>query len=297
MIIQSEKASFSRKNEYEFTEADFQDIAKFAGVNFGLHLPDSKMPLVYSRVAKRLRILGVSSFRSYREILNDPEAKSERLELLSALTTNVTHFFREAHHFEILHEKVLPDLIERANRGGRVRLWSAGCSTGMEAYSIAITLLDACPKASDLDVKILATDIDPLVVQTGKAGIYEAVDLAPLTSEQKKRYTNKIPNQPTKLQMSKVARGLISFGVLNLMENLPFSGKFDVVFCRNVAIYFTQETQEVVWQKFNSVLDDNSFLFVGHSERLSGPALTDFQSAGITTYKKTSPSSSEKGRV
>jgi len=275
-------------SEYDFTEADFADIAQYAGTKFGIHLPETKMPLVYSRLVKRLRHLGLSSFAAYRDYLNEPSSKAEQMEFLSSLTTNVTHFFREGHHFKTLREQVLPLLIEKARKGKRVRLWSAGCSTGMEAYSIAITLLDLCPEAAKLDIKILATDIDPVVVKTGAMGMYDVIDLEPLDTVQWKKYLETSDELSGKKKMSEAARDLVSFGVLNLMDPLPFTGPFDVIFCRNVAIYFTQETQSMVWEKLTRVLGDEGYLFIGHSERLSGPAKEQLHSAGITTYSKKS---------
>ncbi|MEP5760901.1 MAG: protein-glutamate O-methyltransferase [Litoreibacter sp.] len=289
MIFEPNRIISSPKNGYEFTDADFHEIAKFADEEFGLHFPETKMPLVYSRLAKRLRILGLETFSSYLNILADPIGQPEKLELLSALTTNVTHFFREEHHFKMLRDTVLPSLIEKAKRGHKVRIWSAGCSTGMEAYSIAMTILDALPNANRLNIRILATDIDPVVVQVGKIGIYDSVDVSPLTNEQKKKYLAPIENDGEQIQMSEKTKELVSFAVLNLTERLPFSGRFDVIFCRNVTIYFTQKTQEAVWQKLSSVMADQSYLFIGHSERLSGKAADLFKSSGITTYRKTDP--------
>ena len=156
--------------EFKMTNRDFSDIAAMLYADAGIYLPESKATLVYSRLVKRLRALNIESFQDYCELVGAPDGADERLEMLSALTTNVTRFFREPHHFEHLKTHVLPSLVETARRGGRARLWSAACSTGQEPYSIALTLLSLEPNAGALDIKILATDIDPRVVAEGRRG-------------------------------------------------------------------------------------------------------------------------------
>jgi len=254
-IEKSCKSSF----QYTFSDSDFEIISKIAIDHFGLSLPAAKKSMVYSRVSRRLRKLGYENFASYRELLLSPDGVSERTELLSALTTNVTHFFREQHHFDFLQEKILPDLLKRARAGERVRIWSAGCSTGQEPYSIALTVVEACPDASNLDLKILATDIDPKVIAE---------------------------TSPEVLSICSSTKDLVSFGVLNLTRPFPFSGVFDVIFCRNVAIYFNKATQEKVWQDISNFLPVGGNLFIGHSERLCGSAVMSLKPVGITSYEK-----------
>ncbi|TMV51130.1 chemotaxis protein, partial [Thioclava sp. BHET1] len=147
-------------------------IAEIAHREAGITLPEVKEPLVYSRLIKRLRALSLRNFAEYCTLIASAEGTEERVQMISALTTNVTHFFREGHHFRHLEEEVLPALIDRAQRGGRVRLWSAGCATGEEAYSIAFSLLRLCPEAARYDIRILATDIDPQVLETAEIGLY-----------------------------------------------------------------------------------------------------------------------------
>jgi chemotaxis protein methyltransferase CheR len=155
--------------EFAFTGEDFRTIAAVLHGDAGIYLPDSKATLVYSRLAKRLRVLGLSSFREYCALIQGQNGVDERQAMLAALTTNVTRFFREPHHFEDLRAKVMPALAAKARGGGRVRLWSAGCSTGPEPYSMALTLLSALPDAARHDIKILATDIDPNVALASTA--------------------------------------------------------------------------------------------------------------------------------
>ena len=169
--------------EFSFEDGDFRRIAALALAEFGLSLSEAKKPLVYSRLARRLRSRGIASFGAYIDMLEAGSDEAEKVQLLSALTTNVTQFFREAHHFDLLRQELLPDLLERARQGGRVRLWSAGCSTGQEPYSLAMTLLDLEPKAAAFDIKILATDIDPAVMERARAGQYRSDELTGLTPD------------------------------------------------------------------------------------------------------------------
>src|SRR6185295_11813920 len=158
--------------EFAFTEGDFRKIAAMVHGDAGIALPDTKATLVYSRLAKRLRALGLSSFKDYCELVTGADGLDERQKMLAALTTNVTRFFREPHHFDHLKDKVLPPLLDAARRGGKVRIWSAACSSGQEPFSIAMTILALDPNAAERDIKVLATDIDPNVVREGRGGIY-----------------------------------------------------------------------------------------------------------------------------
>lgn len=265
---------------FSLSDQEFEAIAQFAHKHFGLALAASKKPLVSSRLARKLRQRNFTSFKEYLACLDGPSAEQERSGLLSLLTTNVTHFFREPHHFETLRNDVLPPLIEQARRGGRVRLWSAGCSNGQEPYSIAMTVLDLCPEAAKLDFKILGTDIDPVVVRHAQAAKYPEDELAQIDA----KYRKLVPARDAEGRLPDSLRKLITFGVLNLIEPFPFRGKFDAIFCRNVAIYFDNPTQQKVWQAFQNALNPGGYLFIGHSERMSGPAAQHLKTAGITTY-------------
>jgi chemotaxis protein methyltransferase CheR len=261
-----------------FSDADFQAIAQLAQARFGLSLSDSKKPLVYSRLSRRLKSRQVESFSDYLDLLNKADEEEERLELISALTTNVTSFFREKHHFDTVGDMLASALGERAKAGKRVRIWCAGCSSGQEPYSIAMTVLEAIPDAVRKDVKILATDIDPKIVQKAKRGIYPKEELEGVPPSLRTKWTKPLATDDL--------RSLITFNELNLMNDWPFHGPFDVIFCRNVAIYFNQQTQQVLWQRFSAMLEQDGVLFIGHSERVSGPALQDLEGIGITSYRK-----------
>lgn len=268
--------------EFSFTDEDFRALAQLARAQFGLSLAESKKPLVYSRLARRLRARNICRFDDYMSLLDIPDEQDERLQLISALTTNVTSFFREKHHFQTLREIVLPRLASRR----RLRIWSAGCSTGQEAYSIAMTLLEALPDAGSRDIRILATDIDPAVVERAKVGSYAVEDIENLSAEMRREWTRASPETTGKSEIAAEVKRMISFGELNLVDPWPFHGPFDAIFCRNVAIYFDQETQQRLWQRFAGMLDDGGYLFIGHSERVSGPALQALETAGVTTYRK-----------
>jgi chemotaxis protein methyltransferase CheR len=268
-----------------FADAEYSFIASFAHKNFGLNLTPSKKDMVYSRLLKRLRKLGLPDFASYLALLNSAAAGSEHGELLSALKTNVTQFFREKHHFDYLRDTVLPGLIARARAGYRVRLWSAGCSAGQEAYSMALTVLALCPEAEKLDLKILASDIDQQIIKFAKAATYPLPELIAIPTEYQSLVLSPQPNSKTFGFVPSV-RKLISFAELNLIADWPFSGPFDVIFCRNVAIYFDGDAQSRLWHRFAALIPTDGHLFIGHSERVSGPATQVTKSVGVTVYRK-----------
>jgi chemotaxis protein methyltransferase CheR len=272
--------------DYPFSDAEFARIANRALGEFGLHLPSAKKHLVYSRLVRRLRKLGLPDFQTYCDLLDGPRGAAEQIELLSALTTNVTQFFREEHHFRKLRETVLPPLIAAARAGRRVRLWSAGCSAGQEPYSLAFTVLALCPEAEALDLRILATDIDPAILAVARAGRYPKTELKTLPEPARGTMIHVRGDVDETFTVGCQPRALIRFGELNLIKNWPMRGRFDVIFCRNVAIYFDAETQARLWGRFADMMYGGGHLFIGHSERVTGPAASVLTSAGITTYRK-----------
>jgi len=209
----------------------------------------------------------------------------ERQAMMAALTTNVTRYFREPHHFDHLRDQLMPKLAEHAKRGGRVRLWSAASSNGQEPYSMAITILTALPEAANLDVKILATDIDPNMVAEGKAGLYREDAVAPIPPELRRRWLEKSSDDDQRWSVAEDLRRLVSFRELNLIGDWPMRGRFDVIFCRNVVIYFDEPTQERIWQRFVPNMNPGGTLYIGHSERVAGPASDVLETSGLTTYR------------
>jgi chemotaxis protein methyltransferase CheR len=273
----------SATDGFNLTDQDFEAIADFAYKHFGLSMSSSKKPLVSARLARQLRQQNVVNFKDYLARLNGKNSDAERSKLLSLLTTNVTHFFREPHHFETLRKDVLPKLIERARNGGRIRIWSAGCSKGQEPFTMAMIVHSMCPEIGKYDFKILGTDIDPQVIKHAQAAKYPQDELGQIPAE----YRSLVPKMEPDGRMPENLRSMITFGVLNLIEPFPFKGKFDAIFCRNVAIYFDTPTQQKVWQAFQRCLNPGGYLFIGHSERMSGPAEANMKTSGITTYINT----------
>lgn len=274
------------EGEFALTAEDFRHIARVLHSHAGIALGEGKAALVYSRLAKRLRALGLRSFREYCALIDGVDGVDERQAMTAALTTNVTRFYREPHHFEDLLVRVMPRLVERARAGGRVRLWSAACSNGQEPYSMALTVLAALPEAAELDVRILATDIDPNMVAEGAAGDYaeEALEQAPATLW--RRYFNRNGRSGRdRWTAGPELRRLVAFRELNLIGDWPMKGRFDVIFCRNVAIYFDEATQERVWSRFTPLMTPGATLYIGHSERVSGPAAQLLRPDGLTTYR------------
>lgn len=273
--------------EFPFTARDFRRIAGLIHGAAGISLPETKAALVYSRLAKRLRALGLRSFKQYCALVEaDDEGADERQRMLVALTTNVTRFFREPHHFEHLKQTLLPSLIDRARAGGRVRLWSAGCASGEEAYSMALTVLAAAPDAPRLDIKILATDINTEVLATGRRGLYSPTAVSPIEHEALQRWFR--PVRTTEGAQAWEAggslTGLIAFRELNLVGDWPMRGRFDAVFCRNVFIYFDDEVQAGIWKRLPAVLNPGACVYIGHSERLAD-AEHRFAPEAMTVYR------------
>lgn len=272
--------------EFPLTRRDLAEIAAMIYADAGIYLNETKASLVYSRLSKHIRQLGLRDFRSYCELVSSPQGAAERREMLSFLTTNFTRFFRENHHFEHLRDEVLPGMVARLKAGGRARIWSAACSDGQEPYSIALTVLSAMPNIADYDFRILATDIDPKILAAARLGAYDENALETVSPQLRKQYFQPVTvNGRQKWQVTDPVKRLITFNELNLLANWPFKGRFDVIFCRNVVIYFDEPTQMRIWSRFSDLMTDGGYLYIGHSERVSGEAKACFDNTGITTYK------------
>ncbi|RGP37313.1 chemotaxis protein [Pseudotabrizicola alkalilacus] len=273
------------ETDVPLSDRDFLRIAELVHTLAGIVLAEAKRPLVQSRLIKRLRVLHLPDFAAYANFISDPGNTSERLELISAVTTNVTSFFREQHHFETLTKIALPPLMAKAQAGARVRIWSAGCSSGEEPYSIAASLLSVSPDVQRYDVRILATDIDRTMIERTRRGVYPrdvALGMAPELA--RRLFAESKPGEP--LHVSEKVKRLVTCNALNLQDSWPMKGPFDVIFCRNVVIYFDKPTQERLWQRFSDLLAPEGFLMIGHSERITGAALSEFRTEGMTTYRR-----------
>lgn len=271
----------------ELGDEEFNFIRHVVGENAGIALGPTKRQLVQGRLARRVRELRLPSFAAYCEHVRNA-GPEELVHLINAITTNVTAFFRENHHFEKLASQMLPEAMQRNSISRRIRIWSAGCSSGEEPYSIAMTIGESLPPNQAWDVKILATDIDSHMVQTGVGGVYpeDRLQGMPLQQQRQKRWWRRgSGSQSGMVKVKPELANLVSFRVLNLLEDWPVRGPFDIVFCRNVMIYFDQTNRDRLLSRFATVLADGGYLCLGHSESIhdmTGP----YKLVGRTVYCK-----------
>lgn len=272
------------EREFTFTRSDFEFIRETVGERTGIVLSEHKVDMVYGRLARRLRQLELNSFKDYFKYI-EHENDQELVEFTNALTTNLTAFFREPHHFEFLANTGISELTKRRDNK-RLRIWSAGCSTGEEPYTIAMTLCEALPAIRSWDAKILATDLDSNVVSKAKDGIYDQERVNGISKQRLNRWFRKGRGKNAgRVKVSPDLQALITFKQLNLMHKWPMTGYFDIIFCRNVVIYFNKDTQRALFDRYADILADDGYLIVGHSETLH--KVTDrFELLGKTVYKK-----------
>ena len=271
----------AEEREFSFSEREFRFLADLANKRTGIVLAEHKKDMVYSRLVRRLRALGLKSFAGYCELMQGPEGDDEIGNLVNAITTNLTSFFREGHHFEHLHDQVLLPLA--ATKTKRLRIWSAGCSAGMEPYSIAMTVKSAFKDLKSWDAKILATDIDTNMLNRGMAGEYATEQYENIPANYRGDVTQN--KKADTIQMSDDLKALISFKSLNLLEGWPMKGPFDAVFCRNVVIYFDKQTQAKLFNRMADLIKPNGWLYIGHSENLF-KVCDRFELLGRTIYRK-----------
>ncbi len=274
----------SKNSEFSLGDEDFNYISSSIYEKTGIVLKDHKKNMVYSRLSRRLRELGVPTFSSYCDLLKSPEGAGEVGYLINAITTNLTKFFRESHHFEHLADVFVPEMTHlfKARGSNRLRIWSAGCSSGEEPYSIAMTLAQAMPSLKTYDVKILATDLDTSMVAKGKAGLYSSEAIENVSGGLRTRFFTRASGG-SQFQASDDMKSLIVFKQLNLLGQWPMSGPFDAIFCRNVMIYFDEATKAKLIARFGKLLRPGGWLYIGHSETLLDTQ-SKFQLHGRTTY-------------
>ncbi len=257
---------------YVLTDEEFENLRDLIYKTCGIHLTKAKKELMHARLSKRLRAGGFESFKEYYQFLIKGDSSAELVHLTDAISTNLTSFFRESRHFEYLTKKGFPNMFAGPGSSLRLRFWSAGCSTGEEAYSLAITLLNYLflRNPADMDIKILGTDISTSVLQKAVSGIYSQDTIINISESDRKKFFHKFKQgNDYYYQVKDSVKNLITFRRLNLMESFPFKEIFDVIFCRNVMIYFDRPNQEVLVKKFYNCLKPGGLFMIGHSESLT----------------------------
>lgn len=267
-------------------DSEFDFIRHVIGENAGIVLGPNKRQLVQGRLARRLRELGLPSYEAYCDHVRE-SGPEELVGLINALTTNVTAFFRENHHFEALSSYMIPEALQRNQHSRRIRMWSAGCSTGEEPYCISMVATEAIPASMRWDVKILATDIDSDVIASAQQGIYPMDRLSAVPEARLRRAFRKgVGANAGQAKVHPDVARLVSFRTLNLLQKWPMSGPFDIIFCRNVMIYFDQSTRERLVARFAELLAPEGYLCLGHSESIHA-GTSPFRLVGKTIYRKT----------
>jgi chemotaxis protein methyltransferase CheR len=258
---------------YHLRDIDYERISRLVYEQCGINLHDGKKELVKARLGKRLREGNFKSFKDYYLYVNSDEGRDELISMIDSLSTNLTYFFREENHFQKLRQIIQLMLKEPGHNGKsgeKIRIWSAGCSTGEEPYSLAMTVCE-CTNSSSSDVKITATDISTRVLQSAVKGIFNQEKLKNMPMVIMKKYFQVGCGQwEGYYSIKKNIRDMIQFSRFNLMETPPSSFRFDIIFCRNVMIYFDKATQAVVVNRFYQCLNEGGHLFIGHSESLTG---------------------------
>ena len=284
--VLDDQAAVAPNREFAFSEADFQTLTQLAYEHAGISLSESKQNLIYSRLSRRLRALRLESFRDYCEYLAGTPSEVENF--INSISTNHTKFFREAHHFEHFRAHVVVPFAQAAARkpGGRLRVWSAGCSSGEEPYTIAVILKREIRDFSSNDIRLLATDIDTDVLTKAAGGEFAASAIDEVPKEYQGFFQRKADQgRNEKVAVDQDFQSFMVFRRLNLMEPWPFRGLFDAIFCRNVMIYFDAPTKSALVDRFTQQLKPGGWLYIGHSESLIGthPGL---HLVGRTTYRR-----------
>ncbi|MHB8120849.1 MAG: CheR family methyltransferase [Desulfuromonadaceae bacterium] len=271
-------------------DREFQLFSSFIYDNVGIKMPPAKKTMLEARLQKRLKALGIHSFEEYGDYVFSKEGRAtELIHLIDVVTTNKTDFFREPAHFDFMVKTALPTILEARGDVLRdpVRIWSAGCSTGEEPYTLAMVLAEFAIGRPDFRAAITASDICTQVLQTAKTAIYPEERTDPIPLNLKKKYLLRSRDKTRSLvRISPRLRSLVSFRRINFMDdNFGVAEKMDIIFCRNVVIYFDKPTQQTLMRKFHKQLKPGGYLFIGHSETLSGLEV-DFTPVASTVYRK-----------
>ena len=265
----------------ELNEKYFKKVSQIVYQVSGINLKGGKEALVRARLMKRLRVMGMESFEEYLKFIDSNSGAKELGCMIDEMTTNKTFFFREIEHFNYLCEKILPEL-----KDNKLRFWSAACSSGEEPFSLAILLMENIPRIKSMDVRILATDISTKMLNKARKAVYEEETLRNVPKLFLQKYFVKVRNESfLAYQLKDDVSSIIQFSWLNLMEAWPMKGLFNVIFCRNVMIYFDRPTQQKLINRFWALIEPGGYLFVGHSESLSGIS-HQFKYVRPATYRK-----------
>lgn len=255
----------------DLTTSQFTLISNVVKRRCGINLHDGKRAFVQARLHKRVRALGLDGFGPYVELLRLDAGGAEMAAMLDALSTNLTYFFREPRHFEILRNTVIPQILARHAQDHRIRMWSAGCSSGEEPYSMAMTVKEAVNDWAGWDIGILATDLSLRMLKLAREGMYQLQQLEQTPLRLVQENFTVIPDGPQRYyRIEQPLRRMVHFARLNLMDSWPMKGPFDVIFCRNVMIYFDKPTQHQLVERLQKLLAPDGVLFIGHSESLAG---------------------------
>lgn len=253
----------------DLTDNEFQLFREIIYRETGINMSDKKRKLIVARLSKRLRALNLTSFTEYHRYLNEsPRADEEIVNLINRVTTNKTDFFREKQHFDFLLHDLYPRMIEQGMKTGvrRLRIWSAGCSSGEEPYTLAMVTAEAFRGARGWDIKILATDLDTEILGKAVEGVYPTQSVSPVPREYLVKYFSRSKES---YEVNPGLKSMVSFRRLNLTDGtFPMKNPFDIIFCRNVIIYFDSKTKEELLNKFHRHLKDGGYMFIGHSESL-----------------------------
>lgn len=274
----------------ELGDGEYKKLSDYIYKHCGIALGGNKQHLVKARLMKRLRFYGFDSFEKYYNYVTSPEGEGEIIELINRISTNTTHFFREEKHFDYLRDIVLPEIMAKKSKSKdrRVRIWCSASSTGEEPYCLLMTVLEFMQKNNcDWDFKLLATDISTKVLAIASQGEYSHEKAEKIPKALLHKYFEKVKRpQLVHYRIKRQYRDYVVFRRLNLISpSFPFKGKFDVIFCRNVMIYFDKETQVELVNKFYKHMDSNAYLFIGHSENLMGAELK-FKRVASAVFKR-----------
>jgi chemotaxis protein methyltransferase CheR len=274
------------EREFPFSYEDFDYLRKIVNGRTGIVVTDEKYDMFYSRLVRRIRLLRLQNFTQYCDLIKSEDGQAEIIQLVNAITTNLTSFFRENHHFEFLLQRVIPELQNRAPAERKLRIWSAGCSTGEEPYSIAMTVAESGLASKGWDIKILATDIDSNVLEQAASGVYNMDRVENLPQQRLQRWFLKgKKEQAGKVRVKPEVHKPIEFAQLNLNSAWVLPETVDIVFCRNVIIYFDRESKRTLIDRIAENLTMGGYLFIGHSESMFRVS-ERFELVGNTIYRK-----------